>query len=273
MNPYDIHLDGIEIGDFGLSLKDAADHPMAAVTRDRLTTVDGRNGVLDFGMDSGPILFGLRLQSVTDDEYELQEILRRFTNFLKDEYGNAREMPLVFGYEPDKFYTVRYQGGIVPTRDVRVIGYFVLNLLCAEGYAKAIVSSQDVTWGNEELTFASTTYTYGHEASSLSQNFTSPGSMNIEVMGHALQPILHVMGSGTNVVIVIGGKQLNLGTFSNTTWLIDFKEKVILKNGVNAIYSGDWMYSYLLPGDNITTVNGTGLNLVVSFDYKDIWNG
>src|SRR5690606_9428265 len=137
-----------------------------------------------------------------------------------------------FGYEPDKYYNVRYSG-FVPIERLLRTSQFVLPLVCYEGFANSVVKNDEITWGSTVLTF-NAPYTFGH-AGDGEKTFTSPGTTSVNVAGASITPIIHIIGTGTNVAISFGGKTINLGTFTNTTWEIDLGKFEATKDGISAL--------------------------------------
>ena len=268
-----VFLDGENINDLGWMLQKGHNNPLAVDGNDYVTRIAGRAGQLFFGDDPAPIPFDLPLVTIQKDYFDLQAEVRALKSRFIDHFGRKKIITLRFAYEPDRLYKVRINGQISIKRSSNQIGEISIPLICDEGYAESIVSSEEVLWGSEEITFASTAYTYGHLAGGLSSTFTSAGTTQVEVVGDAVRPVIRVDGSGTEVTITLGGHTLNLGTFTNAEWIIDLKEYVILKNGVRNMISGNWVLMYLAPGTNTITVGGTGLNLEVTFEFKDIWYG
>lgn len=274
-NEYTIFFDDVDVRTLGLLFLAGHSNPLLSGTRDRDTTIAGRNGSLDFGADLDPINFNLPLYINTNNPVHLQAKAREVKDILLDANGKPRTFKLKFGYEPDKYYNVRVTGNIPIERIFARSGRFNLPLICHEGYALSISKNEDILWGSEIIVFASD-YSMGNTSGgNSSKTFTSTGTMDIEVIGNNVKPIIHITGSGTNVTLNFNGKTMTLGTFTNTTWLIDLDEYVAIKNGVNGLSSigGSWLTMQLVEGDNIVTVGGTGLNLEVSVEFNDRWYG
>lgn len=267
------YLDDVDIREYGWHYEMNNSSPLLVDGSHYTTRIPGKAGQLHYGDDPAPIPFNLRIFTVQKDAFDLQIQARKLKRIFYDEFGRKRYVKLRYAYEPDRYYNVRLNGDVDLERIFAIAGSVDIPLISDEGYAESIVSSEEVLWGSEEITFASTAYTYGHLAGGLSSTFTSAGTTQVEVVGDAVRPVIRVDGSGTNVTITLGGHTLNLGTFTNAEWIIDLIEYVILKNGVRNMISGNWVLMYLVPGTNTITVGGTGLNLEVTFEFKDIWYG
>jgi len=265
----DVYFDEIEIRDLGVRMIDALEHPVAQNTRDKITTIPGTVGAYDYGADLDVIPFLLPLEVRGSDRLEVQMRARQFKSILIGDDGKPKTFKLRFGYEPDKYYNVRYSGSI-PIERLVFKGQFDLPLICYDGFAQSIVKNDEITWGSTVLTFASYSYTYGHQGDG-AKTFTSSGSTIVTVTGNNLRPIIHVSGTGYNVSIGWDGKAMNLGSFTNATWEIDLGEFEVTKDGQNAIdiIKGDWLDMELENGETTINVSGSGLNLDLRFEFRD----
>jgi len=271
MNETDVYFDNVEVGDLNVSLLENHEHPLLSGTRDNIITIPEVAGAIDYGGTLEPIAFNLPMGFLRKNRMELQWTVRQVKALLIDGNGKPKTFKLKFGYEPDKYYNVRYSGGIPIDRLIAKIGQFNLPLICYDGHALSVAMNDEVTWGSTVIPFASD-FTMGHMGDG-AKTFTGNGSTIINVTGDNLRPVLHVTGSGTNVSIKWGGKTLTLGTLANATWAIDLKEFEVTKDGSNAMHliKGDWLNMDLMQGDNTVTVNGSGLNLTVSFQFRDLF--
>lgn len=264
-----VYFDDVEISDINLILERGHENPLAVGTRDRITYIPGLHGAIDYGADLEPIPFNLPMGFVRSSRVDIQSTVRKIKSLLLDGSGKPKTFKLKFGYEPDKYYNVRYSGNIPIERLLGKIGEFNLPLICFDGYAQSVVKNNEVTWGSNLLTFTAP-YMFGHKGDG-AKTFTASGTTNITVTGNDLRPVINVSGSGTNVKISWNGKTMELGTFSNSNWVIDLKEFEATKDGKNAldILKGDWLTMELEQGKNIINVNGSGLNLDFRVEFRD----
>lgn len=264
----DVFFNGVEINDFNVYLLEGHEHPLLASTRDRYTSIPGVAGAYDYGADLDPIPFNLPLGTHGRNRSEVQYRARKFKTLILDGNGKPKTFQLKFGYEPDKYYNVRYSGQVPIDRLIR-LGSFNLPLVCYEGFAHSVVKNDEITWGSNVLTFTAP-YTFGHRGDG-SKTFTSSGTTNITVTGNDLRPVVHVSGSGNNVKISWNGKTMDLGSFLNANWVIDLQEFEVTKNGINALndIKGDWLDMELQQGENIINVMGSGLNLTFKVEFRD----
>lgn len=268
MQDSDVYFDDVEIRDMNVYLLEGHEHPLIAATRDRTTSLPGVPGAYDYGADMDPIPFNLPLGTHGKNRIEVQQRARKFKTLLLDGNGKPKTFKLKFGYEPDKYYNVRYYGQVPLDRLLR-LGSFTIPLICYEGYAQSVVKNNEITWGSKVLTFTAP-YSFGH-AGDGAKTFTSSGSTVITVTGNNLRPIIKVSGSGTNVKISWAGKTMDLGSFSNANWNIDLEEFEATKDGKNVmnVIKGDWLDMELHQGENTINVTGSGLNLTFRVEFRD----
>lgn len=264
-----VFIDDVDIRTLGLHLLADHDNPIISGTRDYGVAIPGMNGALDYGSDLEPIQFNIPLYIPAANPMELQTMVRKVKSILLDAYGKPRTFKLTFGYETDKYYNVRVSGNVPIDRIFARSGRFVLPLICHEGHALSVARNDEVTWGNTVIPFSSE-YTLGHTGDG-SKSFTVEGSTIVTLTGNNIRPILHITGSGTDVEIEWGGKSMNLGTFTDATWVFDLGEYVVLKNGALALHliTGDWITMEFTKGDNLINVNGSGLDLTFRVEFRD----
>lgn len=245
------------------------ENPLLADGVERLVSIPGRPGQLSFGGDAGPIPFSIPMTTIQRSPIDLQSKVRLMKLLFLDDFGRKKIVKLTFGYEPDKYYNVRYSGDVPIDRVFSRIGQFTLPLICDDGHALSVVKSSDVTWGDEKITFYNEDYTYGHSSSS-PQIVGDGESFTVTVVGGAVRPLITVTGTGSNVTIGWDGKSFGLGDVNGIV-LIDLHEYVVLRDGVYALHTikGDWLNMHLSPGETNIEVTGNGLDLSINFDFRD----
>lgn len=265
-----IFIDDVDVREYGWQFMcDEHENPLLQSMRNVELSIPQHHGAYDYGANLDPITFAIPLNIYEDNAILLQREIRNLKKHFLDGNGKPKTVKLRFDYEPDKYYNVRLYQGVPVTRELGEIADFVLPLICYEGHAWSVVRNNEVTWGSRLLTFSSP-YTFGHMGDG-AKTFTAPGSTVFTLAGNNLKPVLHVAGSGTNVTISWGGKTLSLGTFTNSTWIIDLEELEVSQGGMNAVHiiKGDWLNMELQRGDNQINVNGSGLNLTIRAEYRD----
>lgn len=140
-----ITFDGFTLDHFGLIVQPGHEHAMLPPTVDRTLSIPGKHGAWDFGADLGPRPFSFPLAWATEpDRVALQQRIRYFASFLVNSSGQPRSIKLVFLYEPDVYYTVRYAGNLVPDRRFEM-AFFKLPLIAYDPFAYGAESSTDAT--------------------------------------------------------------------------------------------------------------------------------
>ncbi len=267
-------LDGKRLNELNLALLPGFQHPAAPTIRDYTVSIPGRPGAYYFGSDTDSLEFNLPLIiKPQENRFELAAAIRKMVAAFIDPYGKPKEVKLIYDYEPDKYYLVRYSGSMPIDRYFRM-GKFELPLIAYDPYAYSVVTNDDITWGSQDITFENTSYTYGHTGGGQIKTITYAQSYNVVVSGMVQTPIISISGSGTSVIVSANGKSFSLGTFSNTNWIIDGNTWTVLKNGANGLSDynrnypqGDWLE--FLQGENKISVNGTGLNLTIQVKFRD----
>lgn len=131
---------GFTLGDttaaeLGLLLRPGTQSPGLPATRDRTLTIPGRPGEYDFGADLGPRLFTLDcLLYDAETPGQLQDRIRQLASHLIDPQGRPRTLPLIFEWEPDRVYFVRYAGQL-PIHRLVTAGEVTLPLSAHDPFA------------------------------------------------------------------------------------------------------------------------------------------
>lgn len=128
--------------ELNLRLTNDFQHPAGASTRDYSMVIAGKHGAWDFGADRDVLQFTLPLRMIREDRTSLQRTVRDLSKHLFDARGRPRTMKLVFDYEPEKWYYVRYSGSLPITRIVR-FGQFTLPLTAFDPDAYAEATAYD----------------------------------------------------------------------------------------------------------------------------------
>lgn len=264
-----VFLDGVDVSTLGLIFSRGHNNPIISGTRDKSSTIDGTNGEYDFGADLEPIYFSLPFYIWKSDPFTLQGHVRTIKKILLDGFGKPRTFKLQFGYEMDKYYNVRVIGNVDINRIFAKAGEFTLSLKCFEGCAYSVAKNDEVTWGSEVITFTAD-YSFGHNGSG-ARTFTEPGMTVVTVTGNNLRPVLHVIGSGTDVTLSCDDKTMTLGTFENANWKLDLENYIVTKDNALALHliGGSWLNLYLKHGENKILMDGSDLNLTFSVEFRD----
>ncbi|KXY75877.1 distal tail protein Dit [Bacillus sp. FSL W7-1294] len=259
-------IDGKHISELNLQLLRDHQNPAAPSTRDNVMTIPGMHGAYDFGATLGPREFNLPMHLKLKDEYEtLSSAIRKVMAVFIDPYGKPRTVKLIFDYEPDKYYMVRYSGNI-PINRLFSMGKFELPLTAYDPHAYSVVdTSDDVLWGDEipfmsDIPLGIGDYQY---------TITQPSYLNIENTGMLIvRPIIEITGSANSITLTANGKSFSFGAFSNASFLIDCERYTAIKDGQNYLFNMKGDFVELKPGANTVGVGGTNLNINITFKFR-----
>lgn len=253
------------LADFGLIAQPGHAHSFVPDVINNPALIAGVDGEFDFGARLGVRPFDLPLAfpyEATTTEMQIKG--RAFAAYLSDGNGRPITLWIRFEYELDKYYSVRYSGAVVPSRNLQV-ATFNLPMIAYDPYAYQISSTSTITW--DSYVSMDSTLTFDDVYSTF---FSASGSVNINNFGTLDEwPIIQIVGSFTTFSITANGLTLVYGeALVAGTLTIDCK-KMTSKLGItnkNNKVSGDWIK--LLQGINSVTVTGTGLNCQVSFIFR-----
>lgn len=261
-------IDGKSLNQLGLALLPGFQHPAAPPIRDYTVSIPGRPGAYYFGSDIDPLEFNLPLIiKPQEDRYELAAAIRRMVAAFMDPYGKPKEIKLIYDYEPDKYYLARYSGSMPIDRYFRM-GKFELPLIAYNPHAYSIVeSTDDILWGDDIPWLSDFPLGMGDSQ----YNVTTPQIIDIDNFGSlVVRPVIEIIGSATNLTLTIKGESFSFGTFTNSTLLIDAERYAAIKNGQNFLFqmTGNMERLEFMPGTNAVNINGSNLNINVSFKYR-----
>jgi phage-related protein len=253
-----ITLDGHTLDYFGLIPLKGHDNPTPA-TRDKSLVIPGKHGAWDFGADMDIIQFNFPMAFNEEDRIAVQSRIRAFTAFLFDAYGRPRTFKLIFDYEPDKFYMVRYSGQMKPER-LFGLGTFDLPLTAFDPIAKYVVPSDEIIMDSDIPIMSDILWDTGFS----NRLITTP--QTFEIINNGTLVIIFtckIEGSGTNLALSANGKTMTLGTFANKVY--EIKDNYIVKvDGITDLTSTNGVFLELMPGVNTISVTGSSLNLTIS---------
>src|SRR5699024_7181543 len=178
--------------------------------------IPGMSGRWDFGSELESKTFEIPIQALSDSSVSLQALQNELVDFLMDEYGNPREIKMVFDYELDKFYTVKIDGAIAPVLRAHILRNKTLPFIAHDPYKYSRLHGDEIVWGSEIVTFE-WHYLLGHEGDGASSGvkITSPTTINVNVEGIAVQPVFEINGTANNLKIECGKYSFTLPNFSN----------------------------------------------------------
>lgn len=263
-----IKIDGVHLeNDLGLRVLEDSAEPMLPSTRDNVLTIPTRHGAYVFNSYLEPRQFAISIlihpQSSLND---VQLIVRKIASLLLDSYGRPKKVKLVYDYETDKYYDVKFSGAIDVERIVR-LGKLVIPLTAYDPWAYSTTDNTDVMWGSEEITFQAD-YLLSHTFVD-AKIITSSQTVQASVNGYTVRPTFIISGKGNNVTFSANGKSFSLSNFTNSTWVLDGEKYTVTLNGVNGYAKKTSGWIELMPGLNDIQISGTNMNFTLTVGYKD----
>ncbi|MEW5567389.1 distal tail protein Dit [Rossellomorea marisflavi] len=257
-----ISIDGVHLErDLGLHLLAESEETIIPQVRQDSIEIPGRHGeiVFDSYLESRRLFPTILIPSqatLTD----VQDILRRVSSLLLNEYGQPKDVKVIYDYEPDKFYLCRMNGYLSPDRIART-GKFLIPLYANDPMAFSLKKSDEITWGSD-MPINSDIY-WGSGVT----NFTITSNQTVILINSgsvAIKLSFLLEGKGNNVWIAANGKSFSLKNFSNAKFDVRGEDYSVFKNGVYDMqaYSGEFIE--LMPGPNKVRITGSSMNLKFS---------
>ncbi|WP_242309239.1 phage tail family protein [Bacillus cereus group sp. BfR-BA-01524] len=261
-------IDGKSLNQLGVALLPGFQHPAAPPIRDYTVSIPGRPGAYYFGSDIDPLQFNLPLIiKPQEDRHKLAVAIRKMVAAFIDPYGKPKEVKLIYDYEPDKYYLVRYSGSIPIDRYFRM-GKFELPLTAYDPHAYSILeSTKGIKWGDRIPWMSQIPIGLGRT----SYTITSPQTLSINNYGSlVVRPTIEISGSATSLTLTIKGESFSIGTFANSTILIDAERYAAIKNGQNFLFQlqGNLEKLEFMTGANAIQIGGSNLNINIAFKYR-----
>src|SRR5690625_4469999 len=261
-------IDGVRLADLGVHLLEDSEEPILPNVRTQSVVIPGRHGAYDFGSYFEPRLFtlscGINNQASL---YHVQALVRKFSELFFDQYGRQKEVKVEYEYDIGKQYTAKLASEVPINRIVRA-SLFQVPLIAYDPFAYSTFTSDEVTWGSEEITFEYS-YLLGHEGTGGAVRVTSPTTQEVYVDGYAVKPVFEISGSAASLSVEANGYSFELPTFSNESWTIDFERYLVTRNGDNAYGDVDIGEFVLMPRMNRVNFGGSGLNVDVRIKFRD----
>ncbi|PEY77765.1 phage tail family protein [Bacillus cereus] len=261
-------IDGKSLNQLGLALLPGFQHPAAPPIRDYTVSIPGRPGAYYFGSDIDPLEFDLPLIiKPQEDRYRLSAAIRKMVATFIDPYGKPKKVKLIYDYEPDKYYLAQYSGSLPIDRYFRM-GKFDLPLIAYDPHAYSIVeSAKGIKWGDRIPWMSQIPIGLGRTSYMIS----SPQTLSINNYGSlVVRPVIEISGSATSLTLAIKGESFSIGTFTNSTILIDTERYAAIRNGKNILFQlqGNLEKLELIPGANAVQIGGSNLNINIAFKYR-----
>ena len=135
-------------------------------------------------------------------------------------------------------------------------------LTASDPHAYSVVSADEITWGSEIITF-DWNYLLGHESGGGVVRVVAPTTQSVTISGQAVKPVITLSGAGTNVRVAANGRAFTLASLGGATWIVDCESETVTRNGVARFDALNGDFIELLPGNNVLSIAGSGLN----FDF------
>jgi predicted phage tail component-like protein len=256
-------LDDVTAKELGIVMIGTSRRPILPPTVDRTIAIPGRNGAWDFGADVGPRQINLDCALIEQNAVALQLAVEKLAAILVDGYGKPRTMRLVFDLRPDRYYMVRYSGSLDIDRIIG-LGRFTLPFIAFDPYPRSITGTDGVIMDSYIIL---NSYIRLNDAWKFA--ITGPQTVEVNNWGTlASEPEIVITGSFTALSITANGKTFGYSSaISGQTLVIDCERMTVKLNGANALAGMTGDFPALMPGINEISINGTGLNCTVSFNF------
>lgn len=254
--------------DFNMLVASGHNAPILPDYSHQSISIPKQSGAIKTGEKVATIAFSLPLVIHDSDWSSRQESYNKLKSFLFNDLKESIPLKVIFDFEADKYYKLHCNGISMPDKkmhhdkiEISFIGY--------DSNKYSIVQNDEIVWGSEVITFESHAYTLGHENASAEFVILNNRTINVDVIGLALQPIIVITGSATDLVIENNDKYIEVGTFFNAMWKIDTEKYIAYLNGKEKILKMNKFM--LLKGMNQILFSGTNMDLKVTIRFRDRW--
>lgn len=258
-----VALDGKTARELGMCMLRASQRPILAPTVDNVVTVPYMHGAYDFGAYMGPKSFNLECAFNTRNSVELQRRASDFAAFLLDADGRPRTISMVFDYQPDRHYMIRYSGNL-PIDRVVGLGTFSLPVTAYDPFAYSVYSSDEINVDSlisvDSDIYVDTKY-----------SFTVSGPQSIIVYNYGnqnAQPIIEISGAFSSLSLEVGGVVFTYNFSMSGTLTLDFKRKTSIIGTTNVLQNTNAKFGKLPIGKSNIVVGGTGLNFNMTIKFR-----
>lgn len=260
-----VHLiDGVSPDTLGLLTFRRTQRPILSQTVDVTETVPYRHGAYDFGATLAPRMFELEAVFNSRDYQALQILVSNLAEFLLDEDGRPRTMPIVFANQIDRQYMVRYAGDLQIDR-IGGLGVFSLPFIAFDPLAYS-------AWTSDELNVDSSVSVDSDVLVDTDYRYSVTGSQTITVYNYgtlAAKPVFVITGSFTTLSLTVGGVAFTFSqATSGGTLEIDFARMTVKHNGLNALQYSNAQFGKLSKGANSVAVSGSGVNVQILVKFR-----
>jgi predicted phage tail component-like protein len=263
--------------DFSLAVLPNHEHEAIPETNDRTLSIPEKDGLLYYGSDLGAREFNIpMIVKPQDNRAMMQKRIRDFVGFMFNGYGKPKKIKMIFDYEPDKYYHVRFSGRVVPERLYRM-AQFDLPLIADDPYAYASAQAYDpiepqsydtgLQYDNDLMypNGAVFQWTYNKHYSGVYNYSSYITALKVMIEGEVINPRITNQITGQTLLI---GIQLKYGE----KLYIDGQNFTIAHevNGVkiNKMTEQNGDFINLVVGDNPLLFEGGLPNATVTYEWK-----
>lgn len=258
-----------KLSDFGF--RELTDHsnPSQPPFDRRTVSIPGREGTWEFDSEIGERPANIPVKYLAMSETEFQTKLNEFNQFFYDEFGQPKELKLIYDYEKDKYIYVKLAQNFSPDRQT-ILKSIDIPFISTKPRKQARFLPSEITWGSDVIDFTFP-YQFGlgrnGEGGVVDKQITAPQTISVVAEGLAVKPVLILEGSGNNVSISNGETLINVGNFANAKWEIDCNNYISYKNGVETFLNMSEFW--LMPTTNDIIIAGTSLNFRFSVEFRN----
>lgn len=245
----------VESSNFNLVCK-SVKRPLLPAAKVNRIEIPGASGAYDFDDDSYDLrIITMQIAYIGTSYEELRTRARQIAAWL----ANNTWSRLIINDEPDKYYLAK------------VTSEIDLQSLWESGSADITFDCQPFAYSLDELTFIFEV-TVEKECP-----FTNPGTRKIDFRSpQGSKFIISVMGSWASLNFTLNGQSLTYSQSGNSNAVvqIDNIDMSVIQNGGNSFdkLDGDIdTFLSIIPGDNVLTVDGSGLNISMSIIFIPMW--
>lgn len=250
--------------DFGFECEPGNEDPLNPNMERKTLAIPGRPGVWDFGSEIREKLFSFPLRILERFHSDMQYKFNEFIAFWFDAFGQPREVKVVRDYEPDKFYLVKIVSQISPER-LTEEGAFVLPLVANNPNKQFIAQSDEITWDSDIPIMSDITWLYGTNEIEIKQ----PQTIEVQNDGNLIvRPKILISGTADSLTLTLNGESFSFGQISQPIE-INCESYMVFVNGIESIsaMTGKLDKLFLTPGTNKIGIQGSGLNLKMTFQF------
>lgn len=270
-----ITLDDKKLEEFGYRALMDHYHEAIPEIRSKTMSIPGMPGRWDFGSELGSKRLEIPIQALSDSSSSLQALQNELVAFLMDEFGNPREMNVVFDYEPDKFYTVKIDGAVAPVLRAHILKNMTLPFIAHDPFKYAGANKYD----------PEDNYNYDQDyLYDIGLMYDNPKSFKWEYERHysginnysslVTDFIIEIQGtvSSGSITNLDNNKKLTLPDINNGRLLIDGKRFAIIRNGASILDGSNYNFFHIQPGEVGFLFEGENPSATVTYKWIHKFN-